>query len=240
MRARWFDDSIGTGFYMVDIHPCGANERGRMMMPKPFQIPMSTLPHKVKNFLPAGKNIGVTHLTNGAFRLHPIEWNVGEAAAVIASVLSENPSACQRPRKYKRKSCARSPIVWFDDLGTNHPDFAAVHLAAIRGLYPLDQHNLHASPQSPVTRAEAASILTTYMGKPMQGQAAIDHVVREGWMAVDHRNWFHETLPFYWTDWREDRLPKPLPPITLQRTGPVTRAELAHRLTRQLPTKIET
>ena len=24
VRARWFDDSIGTGFYMVDIHPCGA------------------------------------------------------------------------------------------------------------------------------------------------------------------------------------------------------------------------
>jgi hypothetical protein len=30
-RARWFADSVGTGFYMVDIHPCGANERGRMM-----------------------------------------------------------------------------------------------------------------------------------------------------------------------------------------------------------------
>jgi len=26
-RARPFDDSIGIGFYMVDIHPCGANER---------------------------------------------------------------------------------------------------------------------------------------------------------------------------------------------------------------------
>ena len=57
------------------------------MMPKPFQIPMSALlPQVVTNFLPAGKNIGVTHLTNGAFRLHPIEWNVGEAAAVIASL----------------------------------------------------------------------------------------------------------------------------------------------------------
>src|SRR6185369_9044773 len=86
-RARWFPDSIGTGFYMVDIHPCGANERGRMMMPKPFQVPMSALiPQKVTNLLAAGKNIGVTHLTNGAFRLHPIEWSVGEAAAVIASL----------------------------------------------------------------------------------------------------------------------------------------------------------
>ena len=39
--------SIGTGFYMVDIHPCGANETGRMMMPKPFQIPMGTLSRRV-------------------------------------------------------------------------------------------------------------------------------------------------------------------------------------------------
>ncbi len=233
MRARWYPDSIGTGFYMVDIHPCGANERGRMMMPKPFQIPMSALfPQNVTNLLAAGKNIGVTHLTNGAFRLHPIEWNVGESAAVVASVFLKSkrmPTASEVQTEIVRDGV---PIVWFDDLGTNHPDFSAVHLAAIRGLYPVDQHNLHASPQSPVTRAEAASILTTYIGKPMQGQAAIDHVIREGWMAVDHRNWFHETLPFYWTDWREDRLPKPLPPITLQRTGPVTRAELAQRLTR--------
>ena len=86
-RARWFDDSIGTGFYMVDIHPCGANERGRMMMPRPFQIPMAALlPQEAVNFLPAGKNIGVTHLTNGAFRLHPIEWMVGEAAGTIAAL----------------------------------------------------------------------------------------------------------------------------------------------------------
>jgi len=38
-RARWFADSVGVGFYMVDIHPCGANERGRMRMPKPFSNP---------------------------------------------------------------------------------------------------------------------------------------------------------------------------------------------------------
>ena len=85
-RARWFDDSVGTGFYMVDIHPCGASERGRMMMPRPFQVPMGALiPQGVTNLLAAGKNIGVTHLTNGAFRLHPVEWNIGEAAGVLAA-----------------------------------------------------------------------------------------------------------------------------------------------------------
>lgn len=232
VRAKPFNDSIGTGFYMVDIHPCGANERGRMMMPKPFQIPMSALiPQGVDNFLAAAKNIGVTHLTNGAFRLHPIEWNVGEVAAVMASLSLKTgklPSADAVQAEIVR---AGVPLVWFDDLKTDHPGFAPIHLAAIRGLYPVDSHNLHASPDSPVTRLEAAEILTRYMGVPLQGQKAIDHAVREGWMAVDHRNWFHEALPFYWTDWREDRLPKPLPSIQLTRTGPVTRTALAERLT---------
>ena len=47
--------------------------------------------------------------------------------------------------------------------------------------------------------------------------------VREGWMAADHRNWSHGDLPFYWTDWREDKLPQPLPVLRFGRTGPVRR-----------------
>ena len=34
---------------------------------------------------PAGKNLGVTHITNGCYRLHPVEWNVGEAAGALAA-----------------------------------------------------------------------------------------------------------------------------------------------------------
>ena len=33
----------------------------------------------------------------------------------------------------------------------------------------------------------------------------------------------HENLPFYWWDWREDKLPQPLPPLQKKRNGPVTR-----------------
>ena len=47
---------------------------------------MSALvPERVKNILPACKNIGTTHITNGCYRLHPVEWNIGEAAGFIAS-----------------------------------------------------------------------------------------------------------------------------------------------------------
>ena len=34
-----------------------------------------------------GKNIGTTHITNGCYRLHPVEWNVGEVAGALAALL---------------------------------------------------------------------------------------------------------------------------------------------------------
>jgi hypothetical protein len=231
-RAREYKDAVGTGFYMVDIHPCGANERGRMMMPKPFQIPMGALiPKGVINLLAAGKNIGVTHLTNGAFRLHPIEWNVGESAAVIASMAIRKTSLPSTADVQGELTKAGVPIVWFDDVSMKDPAFAAIHLAAVRGWFPLDERNLHASPSSPITRGEAAAVIAAYNGKRLPQAEAIKAAVDEGWMAVDHRNWFHEDLPFYWTDVREDNLPKALPAFPMTKTGPVTRADLARRLT---------
>jgi hypothetical protein len=39
----------------------------------------------MENLLPAGKNIGTTHITNGCYRLHPVEWNIGEAVGALAA-----------------------------------------------------------------------------------------------------------------------------------------------------------
>jgi hypothetical protein len=231
-RARWFADSVGTGFYMVDIHACGANERGRMMMPKPFQVPLSTLlPRENINFLPAGKNIGVTHLTNGAFRLHPIEWMVGEAAGTVASLAIANGSLPDADAVQEDLARAGVPLVWFDDMHVDHPAFAAIQLAAIRGAYPLGA-DLHAAPEAPMTRGEAAAALAAYFGESVDREKAIRLSVERGWMAVDHRNWFHADLPFYWTDLREDKLPKRLPSVD-QKPSPVSRAAFAMRLMQQ-------
>ena len=52
----------------------------------PYQIPLGVLlPQRVENLLPACKNLGVTHVTNGCYRLHPVEWNIGEAAGTLAA-----------------------------------------------------------------------------------------------------------------------------------------------------------
>jgi hypothetical protein len=39
----------------------------------------------MENLLPACKNVGTTHITNGCYRLHPVEWNIGEAAGLLAA-----------------------------------------------------------------------------------------------------------------------------------------------------------
>lgn len=84
--AAVFHDSVGTGSYRIDLHP---STRGRNFVDisnYPFQIPLGALlPQRVENLLPAGKNIGTTHVTNGCYRLHPVEWNVGEVAGALAA-----------------------------------------------------------------------------------------------------------------------------------------------------------
>lgn len=225
-RAVLFDDSVGTGFYMVDIHPCGANEKGRMMMPKPFQIPMAAmLPKDLTNFLPAAKSLGVTHLTNGAYRLHPIEWNIGEAAAVIAGLQLQGGARPAPEAVQSELAKAGVQLFWFDDLPESHAAFASIQLAATKGFYPVRYDDLHASPDSPITRIEAARALSARHALPGD---PIKAVVGKDWMAVDHRNWFHGDLPLYWTDIRL----KDFTPAQLKKTGPVSRAEFFAQLMR--------
>ena len=41
------------------------------------------LPQRMSNIIPANKNIGTTHITNGCYRLHPVEWSIGEAVGQL-------------------------------------------------------------------------------------------------------------------------------------------------------------
>jgi hypothetical protein len=91
-KAKAYKNSVGIGWYQMDLHPCVGNDDVSMFEPTlPFQIPLGALiPVKTKNLLPACKNIGTTHLTNGAYRLHPIEWATGEAAGSLAAFCLEH------------------------------------------------------------------------------------------------------------------------------------------------------
>ena len=84
--AELFHDSVGVGCYRIDLHPSTAARSYLDIASWPFQIPLGVLiPKRVENLLPACKNLGVTHITNGCYRLHPVEWNVGEAAGALAA-----------------------------------------------------------------------------------------------------------------------------------------------------------
>ena len=65
-----YPDSVGVGMYRIDLHP---STGGRL-----------------RNLLPVCKNIGTTHITNGCYRLHPVEWNIGEAAGSLAAHCLDN------------------------------------------------------------------------------------------------------------------------------------------------------
>ena len=83
-------DSVGVGHYAIDIHMT-TRTRTTMYAPAlPFEIPMhAMIPVRMQNLLPAAKNIGATHITGGCFRLHPVEWTVGEAAGHLAAFCLE-------------------------------------------------------------------------------------------------------------------------------------------------------
>jgi hypothetical protein len=83
--AEPFADSVGIGHYRLDLHPSTGMRNSIYVQAAPFRIPMGALiPIRVKNVLAGGKGLGVTHITNGCYRLHPVEWNVGESAGALA------------------------------------------------------------------------------------------------------------------------------------------------------------
>jgi hypothetical protein len=82
--AQPFNDSVGVGFYRIDLHPSLGGDNYVDVESLPFQIPLGALiPIKTENVLPVCKNIGTTHITNGCYRLHPIEWNIGESVGYL-------------------------------------------------------------------------------------------------------------------------------------------------------------
>ncbi|HEY6738721.1 MAG TPA: FAD-dependent oxidoreductase [Actinopolymorphaceae bacterium] len=81
-----YDDTVGVGMYRIDLHPSTGGDNYIDVGSSPFQIPLGALlPQRVENLLPAGKNIGTTHITNGCYRLHPVEWNIGEVAGMLTA-----------------------------------------------------------------------------------------------------------------------------------------------------------
>ena len=101
VAAAPFPDSVGVGSYPIDLHPSSTGDNYSDFPALPFQIPLgSLLPVRVENLVPAAKNIGSTHVTNGCYRLHPVEWNIGEAAGALVAFAQQRKV---RPREVREK-----------------------------------------------------------------------------------------------------------------------------------------
>lgn len=81
-----YRDSVGIGMYRIDLHPSTGGDNYIDVASCPFEVPLGALlPRRTANLITAGKTIGTTHITNGCYRLHPVEWNVGEVAGILAA-----------------------------------------------------------------------------------------------------------------------------------------------------------
>src|SRR5207237_10535257 len=121
-RAAAFADSVGVGWYPIDIHRAGPEDVGASCRTKPFQIPLGALiPIRMRNLIAGAKNIGTTHITNGCYRLHPVEWNIGETAGALAAFALEtrlSPAAVRGDAgalgRFQRRLLEQGvPLAWF-------------------------------------------------------------------------------------------------------------------------------
>jgi hypothetical protein len=79
-------DSVGVAWYNMDIHPTCVSGHGLNAPVRPFTLPLGVfIAQDCDNLIPACKNISVSHLVNACTRVHPVEWLVGEVAALLAS-----------------------------------------------------------------------------------------------------------------------------------------------------------
>jgi hypothetical protein len=136
-----FKDSVGLGWYAMDLHACVGNPSvSRYQATVPFQIPLGALiGAHTRNLIMACKNIGTTHLSNGAYRLHPIEWNIGESAGALAIFCLENhtePSEVWHNqiqlRQFQHRLLQQGiPLAWTLDTPRHHADFITRQQRAI-------------------------------------------------------------------------------------------------------------
>jgi len=184
-RAHVFTDTIGIGqYHYLDIHPNQDVPPGQptnhVELPGddhnvlPFTIPLGALiPKNTDGLVLSAKSIGTTHITNAAYRMHPVEWAIGEAGGHLATFALEKgvdlrDAAFQKPllRQFQGRLTRQGiPLFWFDDVAHDDPDFEAIQVIAAAGIIRSESFSdLHFRPHRPVSRAVVATAIVNLLG----------------------------------------------------------------------------
>jgi len=170
---------IAFGDYTTDFHNCNwdgtfegwAHETPNdVTMPQgPFQVPFgSFIPETVDGFLVAEKNLGYSRVASSALRLQPSVMSTGQAAGSIAAFAARNHV---QPRMVTplqvqvelAHNGARISLFAHDDVPSGSPYWADVQVAAARGIMT-GTSVTHFSAANPITRREAAVVLSRTLG----------------------------------------------------------------------------
>ena len=113
---------MGIGYYHIDLHPSSGGINYVDFGSLPFQIPLGALiPQRVENLLPANKNIGTTHITNGCYRLHPVEWSIGEAVGLLVTQALKNRVTPRLIREDRQKLAEFQDFIRTQGIETHWP-----------------------------------------------------------------------------------------------------------------------
>lgn len=186
-RARSFHDSVGVGqYHYLDFHPSLAPDHvdlgaaGNRSLP--FTIPLSALiPLRTDGLVLSAKSIGTTHITNSAYRMHPIEWSIGEAGGHLAAFALREGVALREVlkqprllRQFQGQLARRGmPLFWFSDVSHDDPDFEAIQVLAAAGVVDAPElETLNFKPEEPVSRGAVAmavaAVLSLELATPTQ------------------------------------------------------------------------
>ncbi|WP_130178708.1 FAD-dependent oxidoreductase [Cryobacterium sp. SO1] len=89
IAAPEITDSVGIAWYQMDLHPRVGHPTSVYGDTAPFHIPARALVPALgigpANLLMGAKNLAATQVAAAAYRVHPAEWAIGEAAGTIAA-----------------------------------------------------------------------------------------------------------------------------------------------------------
>nr|WP_297425394.1 FAD-dependent oxidoreductase [uncultured Actinotalea sp.] len=174
-HARVVADAVGTAWYHADLHPRIGYPDSVYAPTAPFHVPAGALVAEPgrgpANLLAGAKNLAATQVAAAAYRVHPGEWSVGEAAGVAAALAvatGRRPADLLRSpggvRDVQLALLRRgTPLVWARDLPTTHPGATAATLAVLAGAVVGPRAtSLDLRPDEPATGPELAALAEAF------------------------------------------------------------------------------